>query len=157
MTAGRKPLPSQFHIIRGNPGHRPINKMEPKPKPEIPTCPRQIQGEARKEWRRIVKELHAIGLVSRLDRTALAAYCDAYSRWIEGMTQVAKYGMVVKAPSGYPIVSPYLSIINAALAQMKAFLVEFGMTPSSRSRIKAGNVEEDNQGDRFQKPKITQA
>jgi phage terminase small subunit len=42
---------------------------------------------------------------------------------------------VIKAPSGYPIASPYLSIANTAMAQMTRLLVEFGMTPSSRSRV----------------------
>ena len=32
--------------------------------------------------------------------------------------------------SAYPMQNPYLAIANTAIKQMKAFLVEFGMTPS---------------------------
>ena len=31
--------------------------------------------------------------------------------------------------------SPYLAVINQCIQQMKEYMVEFGMTPSSRSRI----------------------
>jgi phage terminase small subunit len=37
-----------------------------------------------------------------------------------------------------------LSIANKAIEQMKAFLIEFGMTPSSRSRIGVKGDGSDN-------------
>jgi P27 family predicted phage terminase small subunit len=127
-----------------------INRQEPEPKPEIPSCPRHIQGESRREWKRITKELGAVGLVTRVDRAAIAAYCEAYGRWTEAVSKLHEKGLLVKAPSGYPILNPYLSIINAALDQMRKFLTEFGMTPSSRMRIHiARKNEEENDAARF--------
>lgn len=75
------------------------------------------------------------GTISKLDRAAVGAYCDAYSRWVEAATQILQYGLIFKAPSGYPMPWPYLAILHTALDQMRAFLTEFGMTPSSRSRV----------------------
>lgn len=147
--AGRKPLPTNVKIFRGNPGKRPLNENEPQPAPGAPSCPHHLQDEARKEWHRIVKDLQPLGLLTRIDRAALAGYCDAYGRWAQASEGLAKTGMLVKAPSGYPILNPLLSIINAALAQMKAFLTEFGMTPSSRSRISANNAQETDDQARF--------
>jgi phage terminase small subunit len=47
--------------------------------------------------------------------------------------------MTVKiGPNKYPTVHPYLSIANKAMRQMQCFLAEFGMTPSSRARVAAG-------------------
>jgi phage terminase small subunit len=44
--------------------------------------------------------------------------------------------LVIKTPkSGYPIPNPYVGIANTALEQMRRWAVEFGMTPSARSRI----------------------
>lgn len=37
--------------------------------------------------------------------------------------------------------SPFLAIANKAFEQMRAMLVEFGMTPSSRSRVHARPLE----------------
>jgi P27 family predicted phage terminase small subunit len=86
--------------------------------------------------------LLALGIISKLDRAAIAAYCDAYSRWVEAATQIQQYGLIFKAPSGYPMPSPYLAILHTALDQMRAFLTEFGMTPSSRSRVKVANPKQ---------------
>lgn len=136
MSAGRRPLPTALKVLRGNPGKRAINHAEPKPEAKIPTCPPHLSDEAKKEWRWISKELHALGLLTTIDRSALAAYCQVWARWIKAELQVAEVGEIVKAPhTGFPIQNPYLPVANAALKQMKAYLIEFGMTPSSRSKL----------------------
>jgi phage terminase small subunit len=48
---------------------------------------------------------------------------------------VLKFGLVVKAQSGFPVQSPYLSIANQQSDRMLRLLIEFGCTPSSRSRV----------------------
>ena len=70
---GRKPLPSNVVRLRGNPGKRRRNDAEPRPAPRVPTCPACLDGEARKEWKRLVAELADLGLLTRLDRGLLAA------------------------------------------------------------------------------------
>ncbi len=32
------------------------------------------------EWKRLAQEMHRLGIISQLDRAALAAYCQAYGR-----------------------------------------------------------------------------
>jgi phage terminase small subunit len=46
------------------------------------------------------KELGAVGLVSKVDRAAIAAYCEAYGRWAEAASKLHERGLLVKAPSG---------------------------------------------------------
>ena len=134
---GRKPIPTAIKQLNGNPGKRALNAHEPKPVAVVPPCPPHLQGEARKEWRRITKELHALGIISRLDRAALAAYAQAWGRWCEAEEQLRKHGPIVKSPSGFPIQNPYLAVANKAMEQIMKMSVEFGLTPSSRSRIDA--------------------
>ena len=75
--------------------------------------------------------------MSRADGTALAAYCTVYSRWVHAEAQVRKFGTIVKSPDkSFPMTSPYLTVANQSLEPMRKFLVEFGFTPSSRSRIR---------------------
>lgn len=51
--------------------------------------------------------------------------------------QVKKFGAIVKSPEkGFPMKSPYLCIADQAMEMMRKFMVEFGLTPSSRSRIR---------------------
>jgi P27 family predicted phage terminase small subunit len=132
--AGRRPKPTALKVIEGNAGKRAMNHDEPKPT-GIPTCPSHLSKEARKEWNRISRELMTCGLLTSVDRAALAAYCAAYARWTEGEDKVQQHGLVVKSPSGFPIQNPYVGIANTALDQMRKFLIEFGMTPASRSRL----------------------
>lgn len=134
---GRKPLPTQMKIIRGNPGKRPLNDAEPKPRAKIPPCPAHLRGEARREWRRISKELHAVGLLTTIDRAALAGYCASYARWVEAEDGIRRNGLLVKTPNGFPVQSPLIAIANKAMKQMLDFIVQFGMTPSSRTRVTA--------------------
>jgi P27 family predicted phage terminase small subunit len=125
---GRKPKPS------GMSSRRPRRSADARTA-RLPVCPPHLQGEARKEWRRLGKKLVACGLLTEIDGTALALYCQAWARWTEAEANLLRYGTVIKAPSGYPMASPYLSIANTAMTQMTRLLVEFGMTPSSRSRV----------------------
>ena len=141
-TPGPPPTPTNLKLLRGNPGKRKLNSNEPDPEPAIPPCPSHLDKVAKKEWRRISKELLALGIISRLDRAALGGYCDAYGRWAEAAQQIQKYGLVFKSPSGYPMPSPYLAILHTALDQMRAFLSEFGLSPASRSRVKVANPKQ---------------
>ena len=135
--AGRRPVPTALKELRGNAGHRPVNKNEPKPLAQAPRCPEHLDEEARREWHRIAPQLMLLRVLAKVDRAALAGYCMSWSRWVAAEKQLVKFGMVIKSPNGYPIQNPYLSIANAALASMTRTSIEFGMTPSSRSRISA--------------------
>jgi len=135
--AGRKPKPTVLKVLAGNPGHRPLNPREPEPRRRMPPCPDVLQGEARAEWHRMGRKLHQAGLLTEIDGPALMGYCLAYGRLLDAEAKLREYGSVVKAPSGYLVHSPYLAIANKALEQMRSMLVEFGMTPSSRSRVQA--------------------
>jgi P27 family predicted phage terminase small subunit len=141
---GRKPKPTLFRTLEGNPGKRRINGREPKPPSGVPRCPKHLDDVAKTEWFHTCKVLKDMGLLSLADRAALAAYCTVYSRWVEAEAQVKKYGTIVKSPDkGVPQKSPYLTIADQALETMRKFMVEFGLTPSSRSRIRIPDSQSD--------------
>jgi len=139
---GPPPTPTNLKLLRGNPGKRKLSSTEPDPPTEIPSCPKYLNKIARVEWKRMAKQLLALGLISQLDRAFLAGYCTAYATWAEAEEQLEQYGKVFKSPSGYPMASPYLAIRDRALEQMRAFGTEFGMSPSSRSRVKVKNPKQ---------------
>lgn len=150
MTAGRKPKPTSLKLITGNPGHRPLNQNEPNPKKTIPACPDCVQGEARKTWRRVSKKLFNIGLLTELDDMALALLCQSWAEYLEASSKLRETGMLVKSPNGHPMMNPYLMIANQAIKKVRALLTEFGMSPSSRSRIStAGSGQDSDNGEWF--------
>lgn len=109
--------------------------------------PDWISPEAAKHWTKVALQLTRAGILTEIDATALALYCEAFARWKAATDRVLADGPVVTARSGFPVQSPYLAIANKAFDQMRRMLVEFGMTPSSRTRVAA--VNQDDQEDDF--------
>ncbi|MGH7083545.1 MAG: phage terminase small subunit P27 family [Acetobacteraceae bacterium] len=147
---GRRPRPTHLKLITGNPGKRPLNPAEPKPASAAPpAAPAELSEEAKTEWRRVARRLYGLGLLSGIDRAALAAYCQAYGRWRRAERALAEMarrdsvtgGLLVKTSNGNAIQNPLVGIANKAMADMVRYAAEFGMTPSARSRISAGPQE----------------
>jgi P27 family predicted phage terminase small subunit len=89
----------------------------------------------------MAKLLAQLGLLTAIDGVAFEAYCTLVARWREAEEALKKTGPVVKSPSGYPMLSPYYTVANQSLGQMRAYLTEFGLTPSSRSRISVRSAD----------------
>ena len=137
MRAGRKPKPTHLKVLEGKPGHRPLNEDEPQPDPveELPEPPQHLSGEARLYWMQKMPGMIANGMISEVDLTAFSQLSQAFGRWVTAESYVAKQGDVILSPSGFPIQNPYLAVANKAWEQLHKMEVEFGMTPSSRSRV----------------------
>lgn len=131
---GRKPKPTAMKLIAGNPGNRPLNQHEPVPPPGSPTCPPDLGDDARGEWDRITAELDAMGILARTDRAALAAYCAAYGHWMAAERGLRSDGMFYEA-NGLRKLNPASREARDWLGVMRQYLTEFGLTPSSRTRV----------------------
>ena len=107
----------------------------PSPASSIPNCPSFLKGEARREWKRISPELAANGLLSELDRAALAAYCSSWGMYVETDKVIRAEGLTYVNSRGREMARPEVAIRRQAMNQMKAFITEFGMTPNSRGRV----------------------
>lgn len=145
---GPKPMPANIHVLRGNPSKLPASKLLDgvHPPVEIPACPGHLQDEAKKEWRRISAELLALGLISKIDRAALSAYCAAWAEMVSAERKIAELnasdpesmpGCVLTTSTGYQQLSAWVILRNKALDRMMRLASEFGMSPSSRSRVTA--------------------
>ena len=151
MKPGPHPKPVELRVLHGT-ARRTLIESVPKPRRQLPRCPEFLTGEAQLCWKRTAKELYDAGLMTVIDRDALAMYCKAYARWLDAEEQVAKKGVIVvtnvkreKDADGNMVVvgggnyiqNPWLAIANKAMEQMLKLEAEFGMTPSSRMRVKA--------------------
>jgi P27 family predicted phage terminase small subunit len=145
---GRKPKPTAQKKLAGNPGKRKLNASEP----EIPTTsamfdspPEELLTDsvARDEWMRSAPMLRDRKVVTDAERGALIALCQQWSIYQQAVQKWGTMGMVVKSPSGYPIVNPYMGIANKALANCLKLWSELGLTPSSRSRVQTVQTPDD--------------
>ncbi|MCQ0972205.1 phage terminase small subunit P27 family [Paracoccus sp. TK19116] len=122
MRTGRKPIPRKPTLTRTR-----LNAL--------PRCPSHLSHVAQKEWRRLATPLHEAGILTLADRSALAAYCQAYGRWAEAETKLAETPALLKTPSGYVQQSPWLSVANKQMELMGRFMAELGLTPVARARL----------------------
>lgn len=118
---GRKPKPSKGAVAVATAA--------------LPRCPPHLDAVARKEWRRLAKPMHDAGVLTIADRAALAAYCQAYARWVEAEEKLKETPMLLKTPSGYVQQSPWLTIANKQMELMNRYMSELGLTPVARTRL----------------------
>jgi P27 family predicted phage terminase small subunit len=116
-----------------------------------PKVPPFLMREARKEWRARCGELYAAGLITKLDRSALAAYAQAFGRWERAERMLAELaeaspssgGLTTVSAAVNPMMHPLLIIARQAQGDMMRYAAEIGLTPSARSRINATPEEID--------------
>lgn len=145
MAVGRKPKPTALKLVTGNPGKRALPKKEAIVAPAEPTPPAFLCDDAKVEWGRVVSILFGAGLMTELDRAALAAYAAAYGRWAQAERAINRMAakdelnaaLMIKTSNGNAIQNPLVGIANKAKADMVRYAAEFGMTPSARSRVDA--------------------
>lgn len=147
---GPKKKPAKLEILHGQPGKRPINDWELTVPIEIPPCPKDLDETAKKEWERVTPQLYRLGMIADIDLAVLAGYCHSFSQFVESAKKLKATGFLVKAPSGYPIVNPLLSINNEAKRQMLKYAQELGLSIIQRSRIKiTGSGKEEDEFEKF--------
>jgi P27 family predicted phage terminase small subunit len=70
------------------------------------------------------------------DRETFGKLVDQTFAYRSAMIQVDNVGQVTLSPKGYPIYNPYLAIANRADAAILKLMIQLGLTPASRSRVK---------------------
>jgi P27 family predicted phage terminase small subunit len=145
---GQKPKPTHLKLVLGNPGKRALPKNEPMPEAILPPVPPELCDDAKLEWGRVSIELFKLGLLTGIDRAALAAYCAAWGRWVRAERALRKLGdewadgLLTRTAQGNVIQNPLLGISNKAARDLVAYAEQFGMTPSSRARVNGGGAGE---------------
>jgi P27 family predicted phage terminase small subunit len=157
VTVGRKPKPTALRLVGGNAGKRPLPKNEAVVALAEPTPPAFLCDDAKVEWGRVCSVLYSAGLMTELDRAALAAYCAAYGRWAQAERAINRMAskdeinaaLMIKTSNGNAIQNPLVGIANKAKSDMVRYAAEFGMTPSARSRVTATENEKEDPGEKF--------
>ncbi len=143
-TRGRKPKPTKLKLLTGNPGKRPLNEREPQPTlvASLPKPPRHLSPAGREEWLRVGSLLLRTRILTEADLTALSAYATVYGRWMTAERELKRKAILVSASprSKIKVHNPMLPVANKAFQQMTQLLGEFGLTPSSRTRVVAADA-----------------
>lgn len=112
-----------------------------------PPMPREITGEARAEWRRVVKYLDDVGAISPVDRAVLIRYCRAWAEWVELDALVKTTGRLTQGPRGTLVRNPAALLRREAETTLLELSRELALSPSARLRIGIEHLrEQDEEG-----------
>jgi len=139
---GRKPTPSRLHELRGDPGKRHRNRDgEPRPDAleKAPAPPRHLNRRAAAVWRRVAPALVSMRLIAGIDSASLAGYCSAVATYEEADERLKTEPWTTHTARGGSRPNPLFRIRDEALKQVNKFAGEFGLTPSTRSRVKGAS------------------
>lgn len=135
----RRPTPTATKRLTGNPGKRALPKPGQEPTPpeydEIPQPPNWLGKFGVEEWYRVGSILIEQHLLTEADLFTFATYCANVDILITAQEEITLNGMVILGARG-PVRNPALATFAAATTSVRNMAAEFGMTPSSRARIK---------------------
>lgn len=133
---GPAPTPSHLRIVRGDRKDR-INTSEPKPKRAKPKCPTWLSKQAKAVWRRTATQLDAMGLLFEADQDILAAYAVAVVTYQEATKLVEQEGILIEGRRDGMVTNPAVRVQRDQATLIRMLASEMGLTPSSRTRLKA--------------------
>jgi P27 family predicted phage terminase small subunit len=140
MTRGRKPMPTQLKMIKGERQDR-VNHDEPQPETGIPICP-VSDRRVNEVWDYTVEQLRKMRVLTMADRDPLLAYCQAVVMHHRCSELLDGEGYLWQGSDGDVMVPhPAVKMQREAALLIKQFGAEFGLTPSARTRIKVGDQE----------------
>ena len=111
MKRGPKPKPTAIKLLENCRADR-VNGDEPSFRPGSDAPPDWLDGLALEHWRELTPILSEGRILSAADRSNLVLLCELYKQWRDD-------------PTDLKVIDRYIRLS-----------LEFGMTPSSRSRIK---------------------
>ena len=129
-------------MVKGTARPHRINAEEPKPIVMVPDPPDHLDERARSKFTSTAEMLARHGIMTELDSGALDRYAVVWCRWVDAEAEVKRRGAVLKTEVGNVIQNPFLAVANKCLLQMAQIESEFGMTPSSRTRIRAAAMSD---------------
>jgi P27 family predicted phage terminase small subunit len=145
-------VPYELARLRGFPGKQ--RKRPPGAQParteQVPEPPDFLMPAAKAEWARLAPEAHALGLLTALDVTLFAVYCQSVGRWMAAEDLLVKAvaeaaadgddggGLAVAGSKGGAVINPVLKIAVQAARDVCRYAAEFGFTPASWARMRAG-------------------
>ncbi len=99
-----------------------------------PPMPRTLSAEAKKEWRRVVPELDAMGWLAGIDRAVLIRYCTVWADWVEMDEMLQEVGKLVRGANGAAMRNPLWGMRRDAERTLGELALQLGLTPVTRLR-----------------------
>ena len=136
MNTGRPPKPTAIKALQGT--DRRDRSLHGEVKPAhvtMPTPPEWLSEYGQDEWYIQTGELEALKLLSQMDLSMLAIYCQQVGIYRQAHNEMVGETLVVETPNGAYQPNALLGIANKAADLALKIAGQFGFTPSARTRL----------------------
>jgi P27 family predicted phage terminase small subunit len=151
MVKGRKPLSNAIKEASGaftkHPERR--NADEPKPKLGRPRIPDAVEADptAKSRWHWVCDQLESMNLLAVTDQGLIAGYCLDYSMMLALWDTIKGGNVSDMDEKGRTKLKPEANQFHTYSDRILKREAELGLTPSSRSRLKAPQTEKEDEFD----------
>ena len=146
---GPKPLPKNIRMLKGERRPSQVNHDEPKVKITLPDPPDEVRGRALEIWNDLGKKLVDLGVLAETDAKAFASLCIIEAQILDTYAELWEYKDVngtlyTTSPKGYVMQHPLLNTALKLQEKAMKLRAEFGLTPSSRTKIVVDQKSKDS-------------
>lgn len=138
---GRKKIPDEVKSLRGTDQPCRVAGQAPASGTTVVALPKTgLKGTAKKVFAVVATELINKNLLDVVGVDLVVAYCREMGLYHDMMRDIEREGVTVDVITKNGVVTqinPKRKVAEGALSAAKALAAEFGMTPSSRSRVAA--------------------
>ena len=160
MPRGRNPTPKAILEARGSKHAKYVRREDLQGPPGRPDRPAWLIRDARRKWDELIPLLDQMGVLSLIDASALARYCDLHRRWCEARKVIDRDGPTYTTyDEGGEIriirARPEVAMCNSLGVEMGRLEPQFGMTPAGRARLSVeAKSQKDDAFDKFQASRL---
>ena len=132
--------------------YRADRAVKNEPEPEVikipPPMPEGLNIYGQREWEKMTLELSKIGLLTTIDTSQLAAYCNEIGNYWEAEFQRRKVIVREDTDEGKEAAAMfyknYFDMAQKHLKSAQTIAMQFGFNPVSRSKISVPQKKEDD-------------
>ncbi|MBW7452452.1 phage terminase small subunit P27 family [Paenibacillus sepulcri] len=113
--------------------------------------PEWLNDEARKVWRKTIKDMEEFDVLDKVDEDVLGTYCDAVAKYQEANDLIDQHGYTEINAQGNRIVSAHVKLAQGYARIILAYSNKLGLNAEARARLakKMADSEEDPNADLF--------
>jgi P27 family predicted phage terminase small subunit len=148
MSGGANRKPTVMKKLEGTYRRDQASPSEPMPDVLLipPPMPEGLNKYGQAEWEKMTLELTKLGMLTTMDSSQLAAYCNEMGNYWE--CEDMRRGVIVREETeegreaAVMFYKNYFDMAQKHLNHARAMAVQFGFTPAARSRINVPKKEE---------------
>lgn len=146
---GRPRTPTHLKLVKGTAQPCRTNKREPKPEKARPSAPAHLSDKARETWGYVSGLVERMGVLTGADGLALEGLCESYAELLAARAALKAHGTLsyetTSATGGMMVRAyPEVAMVADADRRFRMWLSAFGLSPSDRSRVSAGEPDTKN-------------